>query len=94
MSDHPPQELLEKMHTFPGPFTFKAIGTTDDDFAMRVVAIVRSTLEQEFDAPYAIRETTGRRHVAVTVEPWVESSQQVIDVFAAIRTVDGLVMLM
>ena len=94
MSDHPPQELLEKMHTFPGRFVFKAIGTADDDFAMRVVAVVRSTLEQEFDAPYSTRETTGRRHVAVTIEPWVESSQQVIDVFAAIRTVEGLVMLM
>lgn len=94
MSGHPPQELLEKMHTFPGRFTFKAIGAAEDDFAMRVVAVVRSTLEQDFDAPYAIRETTGRRHVAVTVEPWVESSQQVIDVFAAIRTVEGLVMLM
>ena len=94
MSNLPPRELLDEMHSFPGRFTFKAIGLSTDDFALRVVAAVRMTLNQDFDAPYELRETTGRRHVAVTVEPWVESSQQVIDVFAAIRDVEGLVMLM
>jgi len=94
MSHLPPKELLEEMHSFPGKFTFKAIGLANDEFAMRVVAIIRVTLGQDFDAPYEIRETTGRRHVAVTIEPWVESSQQVIDVFAAIRNLEGLVMLM
>jgi putative lipoic acid-binding regulatory protein len=94
MSNLPPKDLLQEMHSFPGRFTFKAIGLSDDDFALRVIAIVRSTLRQDFDAPYELRETTGRRHVAVTVEPWVDSPEQVIDVFAAIRTVEGLVMLM
>lgn len=94
MSNLPPQELLDEMHTFPGRFVFKAIGKTSDDFALRVIAVVRATLEQDFDAPYELRETTAGRHVAVTIEPWVESSQQVIDIFAAIRNVEGLVMLM
>ena len=94
MTNLPPKELLEEMHSFPGKFTFKAIGLTDDDFVQRVISVVRTTLQQDFDAPYEIRETTGRRHVAVTVEPWVESSQQVIEVFSAIRTIEGLVMLM
>lgn len=94
MNNLPPQDLLDEMHSFPGKFVFKAIGRTNDDFVERVVAIVRATLEQDFDAPYELRETTGGRHVAVTIEPWVESSQQVIDVFAAIRNIDGLVMLL
>lgn len=94
MNQFPAQELLDKMHSFPGRFVFKAIGRTNDDFAERVIAIVRATLEQDFDAPFQLREATGGRHVAVTIEPWVESSQQVIDVFAAIRNIEGLVMLM
>lgn len=94
MNHLPPQELLDATHTFPGRFSFKAIGRANDDFALRVVAAVRATLEQDFDAPYALRETAGGRHVAVTIEPWVESSRQVIDVFAAIRGVEGIVMLM
>ncbi len=94
MSKLPPLELLDETHSFPGRFMFKAIGRSNDDFAMRVVAVVRSVLEQEFDAPYELRQTSGGRHVAVTIEPWLESSQQVIEVYAAIRNVEGLVMLM
>ena len=94
MTNFPPRDLLEKMHSFPGRFTFKAIGSANDDFALRVVAIVRSTLKQEFDAPHELRETSGRRHVAVTIEPWVESSEQVLELFTAIRSMEGLVMLL
>ncbi len=94
MSNLPPQELLDEMHSFPGRFTFKAIGRSEDDFVLRVVAVVRDALRHDFDAPYEVRETSGGRHVAVTIEPWVESSQQVLDVFAAIRDLEGLVMLM
>ena len=94
MSSHPPQELLDETHSFPGRFVFKAIGRTTDDFAFRVVAVVRMTLEQDFDAPYELRETSAGRHVAVTIEPWVESSQQVIEIYSAIRNLEGLVMLM
>jgi putative lipoic acid-binding regulatory protein len=94
MSNLPPRELLDEMHTFPGRFVFKAIGKTEDDFAARVVSVVRMVLAQDFDPPFELRETPGGRHVSVTVEPWVESSEQVINVFDAIRQLEGLVMLM
>jgi putative lipoic acid-binding regulatory protein len=94
MTSHPPKDLLEQTHSFPGRFMFKAIGRAHDDFAIRVVAAVRQTLEQDFDAPYELRESSGGRHIAVTIEPWVESSNQVIAIYAAIRALDGLVMLM
>ena len=94
MSSHPPKELLDETHSFPGRFMFKAIGRSNDDFALRVIAIVRTTLEQDFDAPFELRETSAGRHIAVTIEPWVESSQQVMEIYAAIRSLEGLVMLM
>lgn len=89
-----PKDLLEQMHSFPGKFVFKAIGKSEDDFALRVVAAVRAALEHDFDSPHEVRTTSGGRHTAVTIEPWIESSVQVIDVFAAIRGLEGLVMLM
>ncbi len=94
MSEHPPRELLDETHSFPGRFMFKAIGLANDDFVSRVVATVRVALKQDFDAPYEMRETSGGRHVSVTIEPWVESSGQVIEVYTAIRNLEGLVMLM
>lgn len=94
MSQLPPQELLEATHRFPGKFLFKVIGRSDDEFAARVVATVREALSHDFDPPYELRHTPGGRHVAVNIEPWVESSEQALVIFARIREVSGLVMLM
>ncbi len=94
MSQLPPQELLDATHRFPGKFLFKAIGRCEDEFAARVVAVVREALSHDFDPPHELRHTSGGRHVAVTVEPWVESSAQVLVIFARIRELPGLVMLM
>jgi putative lipoic acid-binding regulatory protein len=66
----------------------------DDDFAERVVAGVRAELSQPFDAPYETRETPSGRHVAVTIEPWVESPEQVLAVYGRLKTEAGLVILL
>lgn len=94
MSQLPPQDLLDATHRFPGKFLFKAIGRSDGEFAARVVAVVRETLSHDFDPPYELRHTAGGRHVAVSIEPWIESSEQALAIFARIREVSGLVMLM
>ena len=94
MTQLPPQELLEATHPFPGKFLFKAIGRNENEFAARVVAVIREVLSHDFDPPHELRHTSGGRHVAVTVEPWAESSEQVMVIFARIRELPGLVMLM
>ncbi len=94
MEHGPSIDLLTSTHTFPGKYMFKAIGRTEDDFLGRIVAIVREELQQTFDAPYQTRETSGGRHVSVTIEPWVESAEQVIAVYTRIQSESGLVMLM
>jgi len=90
----PAVELLEATHDFPGRFTFKAIGKTEKGFAARVVAAVRDELAQEVDPPHRMRHTAGGRHVAVTVEPLVESAFEVIAVYMRLRETEGLVMLL
>jgi uncharacterized protein len=87
-------ELLRATHEFPCRFMFKAIGRTDDNFVEQVVAVVRAELEHEFDSPFSLKHTSGGRHVSVTIEPWVETAEQVLSVYACIRTVPGLVMLL
>lgn len=94
MSEMPPRELLEATHRFPGKFLFKAIGRCDGEFAARVLAVVREALSHDFDPPHELRHTQGGRHVAVSVEPWVESSEQALAIYARIRELPGLVMLM
>ncbi|WLD10636.1 YbeD family protein [Planctellipticum variicoloris] len=87
-------ELLLATHEFPCRFLFKAIGRTDGSFAEQVVAVVRAELDHDFDSPFSLKHTAGGRHVSVTIEPWIETAEQVLAVYACIRTVPGLVMLM
>ena len=94
MTSLPARELLESVHTFPGQFVFKAVGRAEGDFVTRVVECVRKALDLDFDPPFESRETPAGRHVAVTVTPWVESSDEVLLVYERIREVPGLVMLL
>lgn len=89
----PPIELLESAHTFPGPYIFKVIGRSERGFLARTVAAVREELAHESDPPYRVRETTGGRHIAITLEPRVETAQQVLDVYRRLSHTTGLVML-
>lgn len=89
----PPIELLEKAHTFPGPYIFKVIGKAERGFLARTVAAVRVALAHDLDPPYRIRESSGGRHIAITLEPRVETAQQVLDVYRRLSGTSGLVML-
>jgi uncharacterized protein len=94
MGELPSIELLEATHQFPGRFIFKIIGRVDNGFAARVVAAVRDELACDVDPPHRLREAAGGRHVAVTLEPTVETAQQVLAVYRRVRTLTGLVMMM
>lgn len=94
MSHLPDLELLEATHTFPGTYVFKAIGLTEDNFMGRVIAAVRVELEESVEPSFSYRKTTGERHVCVTIEPPVESGEQVLAIYRRLQEVEGLVMLL
>ena len=89
----PTFDLLEKTHTFPCPYLFKIIGKADPGFLARVVAVVREELIIEVDPPYQVREAVGGRHLSVTLEPMVQSPQQVVAIYRRLGILDGVVML-
>ena len=86
-------DLLEATHTFPGPYMFKAIGRSENGFIARVIAAVREELAHSDDPPYRLRHTGKGDHVAVTVEPHVESPYEVLAVYRRLGKIAGLVML-
>ena len=105
MSDDPPPtarstggmpsvELLESVHDFPCRFTFKAIGRDDRSFAARVVSVVRDELRLDEDPQFGVNRTASGRHLCVTVEPTVPGAAAVLAIYAQIRDLDGLVMLL
>jgi putative lipoic acid-binding regulatory protein len=93
MNDLPSIELLESTHTFPGPYMFKVIGLAERGFVARAVAAVREELVEPVDPPFRVRETAGGKHVAVTVQPTVQTARQVLAIYGRLRTLAGLVVL-
>lgn len=93
-SELPSIELLESTHRFPGPYMFKVIGRVENGFTARVVAAVREELAGTVDPPFRVRESAGGRHVSVTLEPRVETAQQVLAIYDRVRKLTGLVLLL
>lgn len=87
-------ELLRQTHDFPCPVMVKVIGKNEDDFDLRVVRVIRDTLQTEVNPTFRTRETTGGRHISVTTEPTFPSAEDVLRVYAALRSVEGIVLMM
>jgi putative lipoic acid-binding regulatory protein len=94
MSAHPSIELLERTHTFPGPYMFKVIGRNQDEFVARVLAAAREVLAEDAELPYSLREATGGRHISVTLVPTVQQVEQVLAIYRRMQVIAGLVMLL
>lgn len=82
-------ESLREVHDFPGPFMFKVIGGNSDAFVANVVQAVINALG-EVEPEVKTRESSGGKHVAVTVDVSVESAEAVLDVYSAFQMVEGV----
>ncbi len=87
-------DLLNQIHQFPTSVMIKVIGSNHPTFVARVVAAVRVEVIAAEDPPFSVRETPNRRHVAVTLEPFLRDAEQVLSVYETLRKIEGVVMLM
>jgi uncharacterized protein len=90
MDNRPSEDLLESTHAFPGVYHIKAIGSTEGDFAERVVSAVLEEVSGPGEVDYTVRRTPGGRHASVTIDVNVQSAGQVRAIYARIQEVDGL----
>lgn len=89
-----PIDLLQQTHQFPGPFTFKALGPNDATFQGAIEAAVRAHLGHDVQLVTSVRPSASGRHGAVSVEAEVQTAEQVLAIFASLREVAGLRMLL
>ncbi|MCA9212708.1 MAG: DUF493 domain-containing protein [Planctomycetales bacterium] len=87
-------DLLMATHSFPGAFTFKVIGRAENDFRVTVIAAIQELVVGCEEVSHSVRETRGGRHVAITAEPRVESPEMVLEIYARLRELPGVVMLL
>jgi len=87
-------ELLESTHEFPCEFTIKAIGSPVEHFVGRVLLAIQAELGEDIVPPFSTRQSSSGRHISVTVTPMVQDAQQVLAIYAQLREVEGLMMLL
>jgi len=86
--------LLNETHDFPTYMMFKVIGKNVEGFPGRVVACVRDALRLDVDPHFRSRTTAGKRHISITVEPEVQTAEQVLYLYERLRNIEGVVMLL
>ncbi len=94
MTSEHARELLAATHPFPGVYTIKAIGRARPGFVDHIVQAARCALERAADVQHSVRTTPQGRHVAVTLQLSVLTPEEVLAVYAALKTIEGLSLLL
>lgn len=84
--------LLESTHSFPGTYMFKVVGYQRNDFVERVLDAAREVIGGAIPVEYRTRATDSGRHISVTLEPFVDDSDQVLEIYEQLRDVDDVIM--
>ena len=83
-------ERLEEVHTFPGPYTLKVIGSQSDGFVELVLATIQGELSLEEPPDHSLKRTPNGRHISITTEMHVENVHQVIGLYARLQSMDEM----
>ena len=90
----PPLELLESVHQFPGPYTFKIITHNDPAVQSAVMAEIKKSLNLNEAPPFSSRTSENGKHASLTVELTLQKAQDVHTVYRALQGVPGVLMLL
>lgn len=87
-------DALRAAHTFPGTFTFKAIGANEPAFTAATLQAVVAVLGPQCLPDVDTRPSAHGRHQAVHLRAEVQRAEQVVEIYALLRGVPGLKMLL
>lgn len=87
-------DRLNQTHEFPGRFMFKIIGENSPELVAGVVQAAVTVLGPKVMPTVTTRESAHGRHQAITMVVDVQSAEGVLDVYAALRTVSGVRLLL
>lgn len=83
-------ERLRDVHTFPGPYLFKAIGPNTDHFVAAVTQAVIDVAGPDSHPDVGTRKSGQGNHQSVTVTVAMSSAEQVLDVYEVLIAVNGV----
>jgi putative lipoic acid-binding regulatory protein len=83
-------ELLEANHTFPGPF-FVSVIAKNDEVVERAVLAAAGLGDDPAADEHDPQESSGGKFVSHRLRVQVASAAEVLDLFARLRAVDGVI---
>ncbi len=86
-------KLLEEHHQFPGPYTFKVIGFAGEAFLAAVKEAAQGVLGSADDYELSTRPSSAGRYVSISLDADMRDSAQVLDMYTALKQVQGVVVL-
>jgi putative lipoic acid-binding regulatory protein len=85
-------ELLEANHTFPGDISVSVIARNDDEVAARVLAAANAALAEPLPETAHERHPSAQgKYVSHRLNIPCASAEAVLDLFARLRAVDGVI---
>jgi putative lipoic acid-binding regulatory protein len=86
-------DLLREHHTFPGPYTVKVIGENNPALVGRITSVV-TRLSGDPKPTLKTRLSSGGKHQAITITARVDSAEDVMALYEALRRVAGVSLLL
>lgn len=83
-------ERLEDVHSFPGEYTFKVIGSNSPEFVSSVVQAAVNVLGKTADPDVDTRESSKGNHISVTLTVSVREAAVVMDVYDAFQEMEQI----
>lgn len=83
-------ERLNDVHSFPGNYIFKIIGENTPAFVTRTVQACLNVLGPHANPSISTRESSGKRHVSVTVDAVVDDAEMVLRVYDMLGKLEGV----
>ena len=87
-------DLLNQTHEFPTRVLIKVIGENRASFVAEVVTLVRNETTVDEEPPFSTREARGGRHIAITLEPHLDDAERVLAIYARLKLLQGVVLLL
>lgn len=83
-------DRLNEVHSFPGTYEFKVIGVNNEEFIDRVVEAALEVVGADAERDVSTRESSGGKHVSVTVSVEVENAEAVLEVYDEFKQLEDV----
>lgn len=84
------KEKLNAVHDFPCTYVFKVIGENSADFMVRTVQAVVHVVGDPAELNMSTRESSGGKHISVTLSVTVIDAEAVLSIYDMLRKVEGV----